>query len=201
MINRRRFNNKNVIKDENNKKYRIKKYISVNNARSLTLGIYPDAQDSWEIDYYFNTADRTAILGGWSTGGASLENAYGSIANGNIISIYYDNQQAQYNAVYMCRRFILKADKNIIYVNGEKIAEFEEKTDNQASRVFYVGAINGTTAGNGGGRIYSFKYWKHGELIYDLVPVQSVETNKYGFFNKINNKVYYSNGTYDFIGA
>ena len=160
--------------------YYFRNYIDVSSSKYINIGIYPDAEDSWEADYYFNGTGRNYAWGSWTS---SNNNQYGINCSGSQLRMCYDNTTVNYNVSYGNKRFSLAAKINEFWVNGVKVGQATKTTGNQASRYFYLGNYNGSSyAGNG--RVYSFKYWRHGELVRDYIPVQRCEDNVWGFFDK-----------------
>lgn len=189
-----------VLEDTSGIIYYIKSYISVSSTKYINIGIYPDAQDSWEADYYFSGTGRNYAWGSWSSGGTTLDNSYGITAQSQKLRFQYDNKEFIYSYSYGNKRMILKADKNMFYKDGQKLGELTEKTDNQASKYFYLGNFNGSSyAGNG--RIYYFKYWRHGELVRDYIPAQRCSDGVWGFFDKARNVFQGSATSTAFTGA
>lgn len=189
-----------IIEDKNGIQYYVKNYVNVNDTKYISIGIYPDAQDSWEADFYFSGTGRNYAWGSWSGGGTALDNSYGiNTYNGQLL-YQYDNQEFAYNCVYGNKRMVLKANKNVFYKDGQKIGELIEKTDNQASRVMYVGNFNGSSYA-GSGKLYSFKYWRHDELVRDYIPVQRISDSVYGLYDKVNGTFKISAGSAQFTGG
>ena len=193
------FTGAEILTDANGIQYRQKNYVNVNSTKYISTGIAPDAQDSWEAKYYFNSG-RNYAWGAWTGGGTTFNNAYGINASGSTIYFNYADTQTSYNVSYDNKIFVLKANKNIFYVNGNIIGQVTETTGETASRNFLIGNYNGSSYA-GSGKIYYFKYWQHDVLVRDYIPVQRISDNVYGLFDKVRKVFQTSAGSAAFTGG
>jgi len=201
-----------VIADANDNLYYFRNYIVIqNSAKQCSIGIQPNATDYFETKVYLAGSARNYFCGGWS---GNNNNAYGARAMNNTLYFEYGtgaisfapvggftNKIFTYKSIFndteqKMHFYIFDANNKQLWTNS--IA----KRGGTSSRAFLLGKLNGSTYGaNTNSRMYYFKYWRNQELVRDMIPVQSVETGKYGFFDKVNLRIYYSSGSQDFTGA
>lgn len=201
-----------MLEDADGNLYYVKDYINVGRrgGRYCSIGLYPGPTDYFETKMYLNGTGRH-YNGAW---GASNSNMYGVMCATNSIRIGYNNTSYGYKVSggYSGKTFTFKTvydDTNeimnfYIYDGNNTLAYTNSvaKSGDAASRTFLIGNFNGSSYGaQNNDRVYYFKYWRNGELFRDLVPVQSVDTEEYCFFDKVNLKVYKSTGGSPFLGA
>lgn len=202
-----------VVEDANGNLYYIKNYISfAGSGKSLvSIGIKPNETDYYETKWYFAGSGRSNFMGARTK---SNNNDYQCYGYSKALHITYDTGNiCNYSVTYTNKAYIFKtyfnkktnqmyaaiydANKNILAQN--KVA----KRSGTASVDFFIGKQNGLNNYYPpvNSRMYYFKYWRNHNLVRDMIPVQSVETGEYGFFDKVNLKIYYSSGSVDFTGA
>lgn len=199
-----------VIADANDNLYYFRNYIvTANNTKVCSIGIQPNATDTFEAKIYFPSTGRNYAFGAWSS---NNNNAYGLIAISSTLRFQYHSGTINYSGTYSQRTFTFKEifdDETqtmhfyIFDANGKQIFHNSVgKRGGTSSRAMLIGDFNGSSYGSvSGTRFYYFKYKRNQELIRDMIPVQSVETGEYGLLDKVNLKIYYSTGGTPFTGA
>lgn len=202
-----------VVEDANGKLYYIKNYISFagSGKNLVSIGIKPNETDYYETKWYFAGSGRSNFMGARTK---SNNNDYQCYGYSKALHITYDTGNiVNYSVTYTNKAYIFKTYFNkktnqmygAIYDANKKLLAQNKvaKRSGAASVVFFIGKQNGLNNYYPpvNSRMYYFKYWRNHNLVRDMIPVQSVETGEYGFFDKVNLKIYYSSGSVDFTGA
>ena len=202
-----------VVEDANGKLYYIKNYITfAGSGKSLvSIGLKPNETDYYETKWYFAGSGRSNFMGARTK---SNNNDYQCYGYSKSLHITYDTGNiVNYSVTYTNKAYIFKTYFNkktnqmygAIYDANKRILAQNKvaKRSGAASVDFFIGKQNGLNNYYPpvNSRMYYFKYWRNHTLVRDMIPVQSVETGEYGFFDKVNLKIYYSSGSADFTGA
>ena len=202
-----------VVEDANGKLYYIKNYISfAGSGKSLvSIGLKPNETDYYETKWYFAGSGRSNFMGARTK---NNNNDYQCYGYSKAIHIVYDTGAlVNYSVTYTNKAYIFKTYFNkktnqmygAIYDANKKILAQNKvaKRSGTPTLEFFIGKQNGLNNYYPpvNSRMYYFKYWRNHNLVRDMIPVQSVETGEYGFFDKVNLKIYYSSGSADYTGA
>jgi hypothetical protein len=202
-----------VVEDANGNLYYVKNYISfAGGGKSLvSIGLKPNETDYYETKWYFAGSGRSNFMGARTK---SNNNDYQCYGYSKALHITYDTGNiVNYSVTYTNKAYIFKTYFNkktnqmygAIYDANKKLLAQNKvaKRSGTASVDFFIGKQNGLNNYYPpvNSRMYYFKYWRNHNLVRDMIPVQSVETGEYGFFDKVNLKIYYSSGSADFTGA
>ncbi len=202
-----------VVEDANGNLYYIKNYISFagGGKNLVSIGLKPNETDYYETKYYFAGSGRNHFMGGRTSNNNNDYRCYGQTG---AIHIAYDTSNiVNYSVTYTNKTYIFKTYFNkktnqmygAIYDANKKLLAHNKvaKRGGTASHYFFLGKVDGLNNYYPpvNSRMYYFKYWRNQNLVRDMIPVQSVETGEYGFFDKVNLKIYYSSGSADFTGA
>lgn len=202
-----------VVEDANGNLYYIKNYISfAGGGKSLvSIGLKPNETDYYETKWYFAGSSRSNFMGARTK---SNNNDYQCYGYSKALHITYDTGNiVNYSVTYTNKAYIFKTYFNkktnqmygAIYDANKKLLAHNKvaKRGGTATYEFFIGKQAGLNNYYPpvNSRMYYFKYWRNHNLVRDMIPVQSVETSEYGFFDKVNLKIYYSSGSADFTGA
>ena len=190
-----------VVADVNDNLYYIKNYISSNdninayitlrqikNTDKIEFKIYKKrGNDSWFGSRAATPARNHFAVNGY---GGGINMNYGSNTPTRIIN------GVENNKIYTIRIY----DREV-FLNGKKIYTWGTNTftSNTSATLGKVDGINNLASNC---NWYYFKWWNVNEdLVYDLIPVQSVDSGKYGMFDKVSLVFHPSNGSANFIGG
>lgn len=201
-----------IVQDINGNSYYIRNYINISKSdgRYCSLGLYPNETDYYETKMHIPNNSRNYPFGGWS---GNNSNMYGLELYSSGIRFAYDTGTIIYSSgAYGNKTFTFKTyydtsdSKMYFYVYNESgsllWSSSTAKRSGTASKEMYIGTFNGSSYGSiTGTKAYYFKFWRNQTLVRDMIPVQSVDTGEYGFFDKVNLKIYYSSGSSSFTGG
>lgn len=201
---------KNVptIEDADGKVYKIRNYINVQkDVHQCSIGVYPNfPADGFEAKIKFASDNRQYVIGG----GYNKANArmLGIETVTGVLKVMYHNKTLDTGVDVRSKTVVITAvpdtDANVFRVSVDGVSKVTNAliTVSAASRYFYVGKFYNMTqyGAVNGNRIYYLKYYRNGEAIRDMIPVED-EDGVYAFFDKVNLKAYYSNGSDQFTGG
>lgn len=189
-----------VVADANGKLYYIKNYISSNDNINayITLRKFHNT-DNVEFEIY-KKQNADSWFG--SRQGSPARNLFAINAYGGGININWGQQSPTriVNGIANNRKHKVRLWNREVFVNGTKVYTCGTNTFTTNSNVT-LGKVDGiSTASNC--NWYYFKWWNgNKDLVYDLIPVQSVDSGKYGMFDKVSLVFHPSNGTAQFTGG
>lgn len=189
-----------VIADADDNLYYIKNYISSNNTVNayITLRKFKNT-DNVEFEIY-KKQNADSWFG--SRQGSPSRNLFALNAYGGGININWGQQSPTriVNGIANGRKHKVRLWDREVFVNGTKVYTCGTNTFTTNTNVT-LGKVDGiTTASNC--NWYYFKWWNvNKDLVYDLIPVQSVDSGLYGMFDKVNLQFHSSDGTAEFTGG
>lgn len=189
-----------VVADVNDNLYYIKNYISSNNNVNayITLRKFHNT-DNVEFEIY-----KKQNADNWfgSRQGSPARNLFALNAYGGGININWGQSPTRIvNGIANDRKHKVRLWDREVFVNGTKVYTCGTNTFTTNTNVT-LGKVDGITSVASNCNWYYFKWWDvNKDLVYDLIPVQSVETKVYGMFDKVNLQFHSSNGTAQFIGG
>lgn len=190
-----------VVADANDNLYYIKNYISSNdsinayitlrkfsNTDKIEFKIYKKrGNDSWFGSRAATPARNHFAVNGY---GGGINMNYGSNTPTRIV-----------NGVANNMAHTIRVYNREVFLDGKKIYTWGTNTFTTNSNVT-LGKVDGITNLASNCNWYYFKWWNvNKDLVYDLIPVQSVDSGKYGMFDKVSLVFHPSNGSANFIGG
>ena len=190
-----------VVADANDNLYYIKNYISSNDSINayITLRKFSNT-DKIEFkiykkrgnDAWFGSRAATPVRNHFAV------NGYGGGINMNYGS---NNPIRIVNGVANNMAHTIRVYNREVFLDGKKIYTWGTNTFTTNSNVT-LGKVDGITNLASNCNWYYFKWWNvNKDLVYDLIPVQSVDSGKYGMFDKVSLVFHPSNGSANFIGG
>lgn len=201
---------KNVptIEDADGNVYKIRNYINVQmDVRQCSIGVYPNfPADGFETQIKFAGGNRQYVMGGGYNN--SNNRMLGIETLTGVLKVMYHNKTLDTGVDVRNKTVVITAvpdtDTNVFRVSVDGVSKVTNAllTTTAASRYFYVGRFYNMTSYGAvnGNRVYYLKYYRNGEAIRDMIPVED-EDGVYAFFDKVNLKAYYSNGSEPFTGG
>lgn len=177
--------------------YQECEYLENPSTAYINLGIIPKASDGFEIKFMSTKAVDIPAFGGRASGAAyvlwtSTSGGKGGIVWGGIttnIDIYH-----QIDTIYTEKLY-----SGTFYINGEQKATITSSTNGSSNLFLYT--VNGTANGRYlVGRLYHFKWYSGGELVFDGVPMYRTSDGLYGLYDKISGSFYTSASSIQFTG-
>jgi len=199
-----------TVEDADGNLYYIKNYIETCvGTKYCSIGIKTNETDYFETKIYLPSTARNYPCGGYSSNNS---NDYGLKCYSSSLRFAYDTGTIYYSKSYGNQTFTFKEEYNpdnstmYFYIYNSSGAQvFSSSTAKRSgttSKEFLIGDYNGSSYGSEDGtKFYYFKFWRNQTLVRDMIPVQSVDTGEYGFFDKVNLKIYYSSGSSSFTGG
>jgi len=190
-----------VVADADDNLYYIKNYISSNDNINayITLRKFHNT-DNVEFEIY-KKQNADSWFG--SRQGSPARNLFALNAYGGGININWGQQSPTriVNGIANGRKHKVRLWDREVFVNGTKVYTCGTNTFTTNTNVT-LGKVDGITSVPSNCNWYYFKWWNvNKDLVYDLIPVQSVDSGKYGMFDKVSLVFHPSNGSANFIGG
>lgn len=189
--------------------YQRLEYIQSTGTQYIDTGIkFNTNVDKFEINFQANDANGNYFIAGSGYGEAGKIWVY-NYKGGNRFSLYINDTGGTQREFYGIdgpdaykHKIVLNAKK--LYVDEVLKADNTSYTFANTPTTFTLFNAQNTTNPNGyiaKTRIYSFKMWKYGELVRDMVPVKRRSDNAIGLYDKVEDKFYANAGTGTFTAG
>ena len=179
--------------------YQRVEYIQTTGSQYINTGFIPDSNTSIELEVYSNSTTTAALYCARTTTQSLTYTAF--LINGNQLRVDYYNGQNQGSTYNRGQRYVIKQDKNLIYVNGTLAKTLSATTFSTAYRMYLLGSHQAEGAVNNIGnpvRLYYAKIWDNGTLVRDFIPVNRKADNKVGLYDLLNHHFYPDAGGHNF---
>jgi hypothetical protein len=177
-------------------------YIESTGTQYINTRIMPSLNLEIESELAFMDKSTTAALLGTTTAGSG-KNITAIFAVSGVSSSFGPSTAyaALYSYITLDTKTKFKEDKNGIYLNDTRRAEFNANTEfTGVSSMLFLWA-RGTNANKIKAKVYSFKIYDNGTLVQDLVPARRNSNNIVGMYDLVSGQFFTNAGTGEFVAG
>lgn len=183
--------------------YKEVEYIETTGTQYIDTGFIPDNNTSIEMKIVSKGTSNNCLY--CARGKNSYnDNTYTAfLIDGTKLRMdYYNLLHANLRTVTNDETYIIKQQKNVMYVNDEIVKTAENITFGSEYKMYLMAAHQGYTNMNIARlKLYYCKIWDDETLIRDYIPCYRESDNMVGLYDKVNKEFYTNAGTGEFIAG
>lgn len=178
-------------------------YIQSSGTQYIDTGYKPNnnTRTVVKVSNFPRTKTNQTLFG--SRTGVGAADAYCFLTTSqNVYRTDYSSQTWNYDSsVNIADELLIEKNKNVTTLNGANSNTLATATFNSSHNLFISAMNNGGTPNfyTNDVKYYSVQIYDNGVLVRDYIP--AIQNGRAGLYDKVESKMYYSNGTDDFIAG
>lgn len=179
-------------------RYQMLTYIESTGVQYIDTGFVPNQDTRIITDFQYMKSDHGYRFTGSEVVWSAQEAFRFGTSGGTSWLTAYSSQGYKYSPNADTNRHLLDFNKNIVYLDNKKIAEFDYEEFESYGNAYIFSINSDNIADLAPAKLYSYKLYDNGLMIRDYVPSIDIVNNEAGLYDSLNN-IFYKSETSNFI--